>query len=228
MHRCRFLTTNKVGTFDEVFKSRIHISLYYKELNKDQTVQIWKKNLSRISETRSGIDFNKKGLVRWAKNEWKSGLEEAKSSNRKYRPWNGRQIYNACQTAAALAEFQNGGKLTVDHLNAVVQASREFDKYLQATHGTDDPGRAQQAGDRGDDVYANWARLTQGRNSPMPGLSPFPPIVGMWNQRPSTPTPQRGGAKKKTSSEKVATPEPEPESEEEKEEDGSDSSDDEE
>jgi len=40
-----FLTTNRVGTLDEAFKSRIHLSLYYPSLNRDQTLQIFEMNI---------------------------------------------------------------------------------------------------------------------------------------------------------------------------------------
>lgn len=33
------------------------------------------------------------------------------NAKKRLRPWNGRQIRNACQTAAALAEFQNNGEV---------------------------------------------------------------------------------------------------------------------
>ena len=42
-----FLITNRVGTFDQAFRSRIHISLYYPVLQKVATIQIWKMHLAR-------------------------------------------------------------------------------------------------------------------------------------------------------------------------------------
>lgn len=101
-----FLTTNKIGTFDEAVKSRIHVSLYYKELDKAQTLDIWKFNLERIRETREGrVSFDQDAMMKWMKRFFKGNAKQ------KMRPWNGRQIRNACQTAAALAEFQNSGKV---------------------------------------------------------------------------------------------------------------------
>lgn len=102
-----FLTTNKVGTFDEAFKSRIHVSLYYDMLDEQQTLEIWKFNLERVKSARSGrITFDTDTMHEWMKSFYKRNV-----INKKRRPWNGRQIRNACQTAAALAEFQNGGKV---------------------------------------------------------------------------------------------------------------------
>jgi SpoVK/Ycf46/Vps4 family AAA+-type ATPase len=101
-----FLTTNKIGTFDEAFKSRIHVSLYYKELDEEQTLEIWRINLQRIKLTREGrITFDEKKMMKWMKKLF------SRNERDNLRPWNGRQIRNACQTAAALAEFQNNGEV---------------------------------------------------------------------------------------------------------------------
>lgn len=143
-----FLTTNKVGTFDEAFKSRIHMSLYYHELDKTSSKKIWKVNFERIRTTRPKITFDEEDLLKWVKKAWKDNANEG------LRPWNGRQIHNACQTAAALAEFQDGGHLTGKHLDAVATASRDFDKYLKGTRG-DDAFRAKRQQDRDDGGYSN-------------------------------------------------------------------------
>lgn len=73
-------STNKVGTFDEALKSRIHISLYYKPLDSEQSEQVWRSNLRRFATSH---DFDAEPLMRWVRKLWKrmekSGL----------RPWNG-------------------------------------------------------------------------------------------------------------------------------------------
>ncbi|PTB61575.1 hypothetical protein BBK36DRAFT_1136748, partial [Trichoderma citrinoviride] len=43
-----FLTTNRVGTIDEAFKSRIHLSLYYPPLDKTQTTDIFRLNIAKL------------------------------------------------------------------------------------------------------------------------------------------------------------------------------------
>lgn len=45
-----FLTTNRVGTIDRAFKSRIHLSLYYPKFDKASTISIWENNLKRVDE----------------------------------------------------------------------------------------------------------------------------------------------------------------------------------
>ncbi|KAK4693080.1 hypothetical protein P7C71_g4245, partial [Lecanoromycetidae sp. Uapishka_2] len=67
--------------------------------------------------------------------------------------WNGRQIRNAFQTAAALAEYDaqvkyqdpNGpvySRLHSDHFNTVLQASRQFDDYIKSVRGETAEDRA--------------------------------------------------------------------------------------
>lgn len=160
-----FLTTNKVGTFDEAFKSRISISLYYRKLDRKQTMEIWDVNLRRLRE-KKGITFDQKVLVEWAEKNFK-----ATKKHPDLRRWNGRQIHNACQTAAALAKFENKGVLTSAHLDTVAKASQDFDLYLKATHGMDDYGRAAREQDRGDDEYEqtfdHQINSTFARSTPM-------------------------------------------------------------
>jgi SpoVK/Ycf46/Vps4 family AAA+-type ATPase len=43
-----FLTTNRVGSFDEAFISRIHVPLYYKDLTDDDRRQIWENSFERL------------------------------------------------------------------------------------------------------------------------------------------------------------------------------------
>lgn len=45
-----FLTTNRVGTVDEAFRSRIHLTLYYPPLKKRQAIEIFKVNIRRVQE----------------------------------------------------------------------------------------------------------------------------------------------------------------------------------
>ena len=98
------------------------------------------------------IEYNEKEAGRWIKNHWNE------LQRKKARHWNGRQIHNACQTAAALAAYKANEnqtpKITSKELDAVAEASREFDAYLKKTHGLrDDYDRAKEAQERGDDAY---------------------------------------------------------------------------
>ncbi|SPO04761.1 uncharacterized protein DNG_07446 [Cephalotrichum gorgonifer] len=111
-----FLTTNRVGTIDEAFKSRIHISLYYPPLSREQTLAIFEVNLRKLHEIEKakhslplegGPDAPRKpaliiddaSIMDYA--EWHYNEHEDSPQLR----WNGRQIRNSFQIAHSLAHF---------------------------------------------------------------------------------------------------------------------------
>ena len=154
-----FLTTNRVGTLDPAFKSRIHVSLYYPNLTKKVSSEIWRNHIKKTKDyfkiKGTKYSLRKREIIEFSKQHFKdlSGQESG--------PWNGRQIRNAFQTAIALSEHEaylNDGnpELTERHFEKVAKASSEFDKYLRLTHGrsesqmaeatkirTDNPGKAE-------------------------------------------------------------------------------------
>ncbi|KAM0522519.1 hypothetical protein ACHAPE_002110 [Trichoderma viride] len=140
-----FLTTNRIGDFDEAFASRIHVSLYYPALDLRSTRKIFKLNLrlikERFQEKNRSITINKKEILDYASDYWEK--------NEKMR-WNGRQIRNACQTALAIAEFDaqkdasgdddaKDAQVTLSdgHINTVFSAYLEFMRYLKNIYGKD-------------------------------------------------------------------------------------------
>ncbi|KAI9767230.1 MAG: hypothetical protein M1840_005830 [Geoglossum simile] len=104
-----FLTSNRVESFDLAFKSRIHIALRYPELTIPVRRQLWRDFLLRIPEGERNLDFERDLPV----------LEKDEI--------NGRQIKNACKTAAALARKRRE-KLEIKHLNTTLATIREFEK----------------------------------------------------------------------------------------------------
>lgn len=161
-----FLTTNRIGDFDEAFSSRIHISLYYPPLKRSSTRKIFDLNLrniqQRIEERGMDIEIEHNEIISWAMSYWRS--------NKKMR-WNGRQIRNACQTALALAEYDAAHptegspveaaaqgdstvekaakiRLTISHLETVAKAYLEFMRYLHEIYGKDADRRAKAMGIR--------------------------------------------------------------------------------
>ncbi|KLO81387.1 Uncharacterized protein LW93_8096 [Fusarium fujikuroi] len=151
-----FLTTNRIGDFDEAFASRIHMSLHYPPLELLSTSKIFELNLqmikTRYQDAGRKIKIDKDEIVRYAVDYWQR--------NDKAR-LNGRQIRNACQTALALAEFDaqpEGSKydlavtsdakvhLSVNNIQTVSEAYLEFIEYLKAVHGTDAETHANEAG----------------------------------------------------------------------------------
>ena len=157
-----FLTTNRVGIFDEAFKSRIHLPLYFGRLTLKSTLDIWQVNLDRVTK-RNKIDVDQKQVLKFAKRHFKRLEKEGQQT------WNGRQIRNAFQTAIALAEYdvqdasspsaskeQTEGvavraTLSTKHFKTVVNASDEFEDYMKrANHNLDDDHRAQTRRTRAD------------------------------------------------------------------------------
>ncbi|KAF8849600.1 P-loop containing nucleoside triphosphate hydrolase protein [Acephala macrosclerotiorum] len=132
-----FLTTNRVGSFDQAFKSRIHMSLLYPILDQKSTRKIWQMNLDRAIEKQKelGLIIDKGNIMDFADDHWKES-EEGESGY-----WNGRQIRNAFQTAIALAQWERKEsnseaiELNRRHFIKVSKAARSFDAYLNKVYG---------------------------------------------------------------------------------------------
>lgn len=148
-----FLTTNRIGDFDEAFTSRIHVSLYYPELDNDKTVKVFKLNMSMIRErfAQKGrrIEIDEMGIGGFAAQHFTAHPQAR---------WNGRQIRNACQTALALAEFEAQGNshedilrpdaiitLGVKQFEVVRNAYLKFSNYMNALYGSNSARRAKEA-----------------------------------------------------------------------------------
>lgn len=137
-----FLTTNKVGKFDEAFVSRIHQAIEYPALDRPTTCSIWQVNLRKLKEKRSDVVFNEGDLLNYAGIAWDTQM------SRRRVTWNGRQIRNAFQTAVALAEHSSlleprdkeSGKIELkrEHFMKVGEVSDRFDEYLRKTRNNRD------------------------------------------------------------------------------------------
>ncbi|KAH0497735.1 hypothetical protein TgHK011_005021 [Trichoderma gracile] len=145
-----FLTTNRVGDFDEAFTSRIHVSLYYPELDAGNTLEVFDNNLAMIEDR-----FAKKNRVISIDGSSIRGFATKHYYEHPQARWNGRQIRNACQTALALAEYEAQGNsheailkpdavinLNETHFQIVKNAYLEFTHYMNTLYGT---GAAQRA-----------------------------------------------------------------------------------
>ncbi|KAL4748041.1 hypothetical protein BDW72DRAFT_196176 [Aspergillus terricola var. indicus] len=152
-----------VGNMDEAFKSRIHMSLYYPPLNREQTKKIWAMNLARLEsiEKERHRATGQPKLSIAAADIMKYAMEHFTETSKMDKAWNGRQIRNAFLTAAALARYDQHsakGKLhdgstydiTVKHFRIVADASWGFDEYLHETKGKSDAQLARYMGARSD------------------------------------------------------------------------------
>lgn len=116
------LTSNRVGTFDEAFKSRIQLALHYDNLDTERRTTIWSKFIDRLAEMNEGVNFD----------DVRSHLH-----NLAEQPMNGRQIRNAITTARQLARFRKT-KLCYTHLKQAISVSQRFEEYIKDVKGGQD------------------------------------------------------------------------------------------
>ncbi|RYP68985.1 hypothetical protein DL770_008335 [Monosporascus sp. CRB-9-2] len=117
------LTTNRVGTFDEAFKSRIQLALRYEKLKDYQRKQIWRNFIDRLRALgeHDSIDFDDILLH----------IDELARC-----PMNGRQIRNSITTGRQLAKFMKK-KMTFTHLKRAITVAEKFDRYLASVREAD-------------------------------------------------------------------------------------------
>ncbi|KAK6827299.1 ATPase [Apiospora arundinis] len=138
-----FLTSNRVGTFDDAFISRIHVVIYYEDLGEPERKQIWKQFFDKLERERKDSIIVESRAKHFVLND---------TEIRKI-PWNGREIRNTFQTAVSLAEYRfyfEGGKEESDKIildkvdfEQVCQMSLDFKEYLTKVHlGDDEKDRA--------------------------------------------------------------------------------------
>ncbi|CAI0651082.1 unnamed protein product [Colletotrichum noveboracense] len=104
------LTSNRVGTFDEAFKSRIQLALHYEPLQRSHRKQIWTNFFDRLGPIEEGyIDF--------------PDIERHFGTLSE-------QIRNAIITARQLAQYKKE-IMTFRHLRHAIEVTGEFDNYLK-------------------------------------------------------------------------------------------------
>lgn len=114
------LTSNRVGTFDEAFRSRIQLALHYPNLGPQQRFRIWQTFIDRLENMdREAIDIV----------DLRDHLNVLKDEE-----LNGRQIRNVITTARQYARWKKT-TLTYEHLKDVIHVSGSFDTYLDKIHG---------------------------------------------------------------------------------------------
>lgn len=123
------LTSNRIGMFDEAFKSRIQVALHYEKLNKASRKKVWANFIDMLEEDEEDVDFQ----------EIRYKLDQLAQND-----LNGRQIRNTLTTARQLALFQ-ARRLDWQHIQQALSVSLDFNSYIQTMQGhTDD----QEARDR--------------------------------------------------------------------------------
>ncbi|KAK6332998.1 hypothetical protein TWF718_010823 [Orbilia javanica] len=120
------LTSNRVGTFDSAFKSRIQLAIHYDNLSPQQRIKIWESFIRRLEDIAyNDIDIDELSLDKNIKKLAKHSL-------------NGRQIRNNITTARQLALYKEE-RMNMSHLETVIEVSQKFETYLQKVKsGTDE------------------------------------------------------------------------------------------
>ncbi|KAL2687306.1 hypothetical protein Neosp_004863 [[Neocosmospora] mangrovei] len=124
---------NRVGIFDEGFKSRIQLSLRYNDLGQQERHQIWKNFLSHLDQ------FQKSALERPNSQSQRESLIghgidisnlQGHLEDLSQADLNGREIRNALSTARQLALYRKQ-PLQYCHLRDVMDEAKKFDEYLK-------------------------------------------------------------------------------------------------
>lgn len=118
------LTSNRVGTFDEAFQSRIRVALRYEPLSFQSRKAIWQNFFEMLVDDDKEIKVSIRGLD--------DRLEQLAG----YK-MNGRQIRNILLTARQLA-LHRRGSLEWKDLEQALILSDNFSKYLKDIKGVSD------------------------------------------------------------------------------------------
>jgi len=106
-----FLTTNRVMSFDDAFRSRITMCFHYPKLIPEKRKEIWKNFIDGAGLDLNADDFSKYEL-------------------------NGREIRNVLHIAQTLAEGNNEG-ITKDHVIKVIRIAQEFQEDMEKMKSCD-------------------------------------------------------------------------------------------
>lgn len=155
-----------MGAFDDAFRSRVHVQLYYPEFTEDQRQQVWKTFIEKLAKERGDsirLNIDAKEYIRGAEVralEWNGRDIRNGTFSTAFSPPFTREVADfgvlAFQTAVALAEYdaekdEEGKVLVTDtHLRAVAEFSRDFKDYLQILHKGNEATRAQRKFERND------------------------------------------------------------------------------
>lgn len=121
-----FLTTNRVETFDDAFRSRIHIALRYETLEASAKKSIFRMFLKKVSAhgTMKMQEFTDDDYNTLAKHDL-----------------NGREIKNAVASAQDLA-LNKGEQLCMKHIQQVLEVHAKFRQDLKGGTGFEDAMRS--------------------------------------------------------------------------------------
>ena len=112
-----FLTTNRVGTFDQAFQSRIHVTLGLPSLDQQRRISVWTIFLQDLAAKGAITDVHYNALIGKVNKNWSK------------EKLNGRQIRNTVRTALVVAE-KKGTMVGEKEFATVLKIGREFENYM--------------------------------------------------------------------------------------------------
>ncbi|KAI1145988.1 P-loop containing nucleoside triphosphate hydrolase protein [Nemania diffusa] len=127
------LTSNRVGTFDEAFRSRIQLTLRYENLSQTQRHKIWENFMQRLEtlespKTAAASSSSPRTRMisgcRFDFQDIRAHIPELAERN-----LNGREIRNAISTARQLAMYKKE-PMSYKHLERVIKETSKFEAYI--------------------------------------------------------------------------------------------------
>lgn len=126
-----FLTTNRIGVFDQAFKSRVHLAIYYPKLSRTSRKTLWYLFLSHSSvESAKALEAN-------------GTLDQIADEE-----LNGRQIKNVVRSAHSLA-FSENSSIQSHHVSMALKPIKNFEKDFE--YGVRGVGQQRAASDLGEE-----------------------------------------------------------------------------
>jgi SpoVK/Ycf46/Vps4 family AAA+-type ATPase len=124
------LTSNRVGTFDEAFKSRVQMAMHYQRLDRKERLEVWHMFFQDMLEVNERLKIEE--------------LHD-KLAVLAQEDLNGRQIRNIINTARQLARYRNE-VLAYTHIDQALEVAKEFEEYITRTRGHTDEEFAKSEG----------------------------------------------------------------------------------
>ena len=114
------LTTNRLRRFDHAVMSRINLAVRYPDLNHEQKKQIFMHFVRQLDEDATA-DLAR--IERWIREE---------DTREELEGLNGGQIRNILFSAARMTSEQEGGKLSLEAITQLTQATKRFVTEIRA------------------------------------------------------------------------------------------------
>ncbi|KAH7128015.1 hypothetical protein B0J13DRAFT_143063 [Dactylonectria estremocensis] len=114
------LTTNRLRRFDHAVMSRMNLAIRYPDLNDEQKKRIFLQFLGQLDEDST---TDRARIEQWIRDE---------DTREQLDGLNGRQIRNILFSAAKMTSEQEGGKLSLEAIKRLAQATKRFAQEIRA------------------------------------------------------------------------------------------------